>query len=108
MKFRIDINFPQLERFLNMGEKLQAALAELTEEVRDSKTKLQSIDAFVQGVPNLVAKAVADALAAHDVADEEAAATIDAARSEISAEVDSVLSAVRQNTPDATTGDEPT
>lgn len=82
-----------------MNEKLQEALQGLVNEVNDSNTKLGSVLLFAQGVPNLVAIAVAEALAAHDVDAEAAAATIDAARNQISDQVDAVVAAVDANTP---------
>lgn len=78
--------------------KLTDAVNGLLAEVSDSNTKLDSIRAFIVGVPALVAAAVADALAAADVEAEEAAGLIDEARTEISDKVDAALNAIDANT----------
>ena len=83
-----------------MGDKTDAAVAALVEEVTESNTKLDSALVFVAGVPALVAQAVADALAEADVDDQDAAALIDAARQSISDKVDTVEAAINANTPE--------
>lgn len=87
------------EEVQKVTQKLLAAVAALTATVQAETTVLQSVTAYVQGVPDLVAKAVADALAAHDVDDDEAADTIEAARASVESAVTSVLNAIPQNTP---------
>lgn len=90
-----------LQRIETMGIKTDAAVAALLEEVTDSSTKLASAVAFIENVPNLVAAAVADALAAGDVNDEARAAIIDSARASISDQVDAVEAAINDSEDDA-------
>lgn len=97
-----------IERFLGMNERLRTALEGLTAEVADSNTKLASIQAFVEGVPQLVAEAVADALESADVEADQAADLIDEARTTVSDRVDSVLAAVSANTPPEPGGEDTT
>lgn len=77
-----------------MGEALRASVDALVAEVAESNGKLESVKAFLVGLPDLVAAAVADALAAANVEEAEAAAQIDAARQAISDEVDAVEAAI--------------
>lgn len=76
-----------------MGEKVAAAVAALVAEAQDSKTKLQGLTVAVLAFPEVVAAAVAEALAAANVDDETAATAIDAARTEISDAVDAAVTA---------------
>ena len=85
------------QRIIDMGEKTNEAVAALVEEVTESTGKLASLEATVRGFPEVVAAAVADALADADVDDEAAAAAIDNARSNISDAVDQALAATDAN-----------
>lgn len=86
------------ERIEDMGAKTNEAVAALVEEVADSKGKLASLEATVRGFPEVVAAAVADAMADADVDDATAATAIDQARTEISDAVDSALNpAIEEN-----------
>lgn len=87
----------QVERLTTMNEALQTAVTDLVAEVQDSTGKLASIKTYLEGVPELVATAVAEALAAHDVAATEAAATIANARTTVSDSVDAALAAINAN-----------
>lgn len=77
---------------------LTEAVDALIAEVTDSNTKLDSITAFIEGVPALVTAAVTDALAAANVAEAEAAALIATATAAVSDKVDAALAAVEANT----------
>jgi hypothetical protein len=110
MKIQVEVThrFPEIERLIKesiaMGDKTNAAVAALVAEVTDSKGKLESLKAAVLNFPNVVAGAVADALAAANVDDATAAAAIDQARTEISDEVDGVLAAADLNPAPEDTG----
>lgn len=78
--------------------KLTDAVDGLIAEVADSNTKLDSITAFIVGVPELVAAAVAEALENASVEADEAADLIDAARSDVSDKVDAALAAISNGT----------
>lgn len=94
-----------LWRIDTMRQSLTDAISALTAEVEDSTGKLASIEAFVKGVPDLVGAAVGDALAAHDVEEDEAAASIDAARQAMSDRVDETLEAIAANPAPEEVGD---
>lgn len=94
-------------------QKLDDAVQALVAETAETNGKLDSIETFVRGVPELVATAVADALANANVADDAAADAIDAARAAISDKVDETLDAINANPapgdqPAADTGGEQT
>ena len=91
-----------LEELKDAMTKLAAALAALTLEAEEQKTQLAGVVTYVQNVPNLIAAAVADALAKAPGIDEAAAAAaIDAARQSVSDATDGVLTAIVANTPAA-------
>ena len=77
---------------------LTDAVDGLIAEVTDLTTKNESILAFVQGIPALVAAAVTDALAAQGVEAEAAAAAVAAATATISDSTDALVDAVNANT----------
>jgi hypothetical protein len=79
-----------------LNEKLQTSLDELVAEVADTNGKLDSALVFINGVPDLIADAVADALAQNNVDEEAAAAAVDAAREAISNKSDEVAAAIDQ------------
>ena len=87
-----------------MNQKLSDAVAALIATTNDETTKLDSITTYVKGVPDVVAAAVRDALAAANVDEETAAAQIEAQRTAIAAKVDDTLAAVSANTPPTDTG----
>lgn len=81
----------------DMNLKLTAAIRALQEEVTDSTGKLESIRTYLQGVPSLVAAAVAQALADANVSEDEAATAIEEARQTASDAVDSTMLAIVTN-----------
>lgn len=93
-----------------MRQSLTDSINALNAEVTDSQGKLASIKTFIEGVPALAAAAVADALAANDVEEDAAAASVEAARQAVSDGVDDTLAAINANpapgeeTPPADTG----
>lgn len=78
----------------DMNLKLSAAVAALTQSTAEIAGKLDSIENYVRGVPDVVAAAVADALAQADVDANAAADLIDAARTTTEKEVGDVLAAI--------------
>ncbi len=87
-----------------MNAKLQAALDELISITADERTKLDSITAFIRGVPGLVAAAVTQALADANVADDTAAGLIHDAAHTAGDAVDAALAAIPANTAPGDTG----
>lgn len=81
-----------------MSQALDTAISELLAEVTESTTKIESITLFIDGVPELVAAAVKDALYDAGVSDDAAVAAVESARQTISDQVDAALSAVEANT----------
>jgi ABC-type transporter Mla subunit MlaD len=77
---------------------LADAVAALVAEVTESTDKLDSVATFIEGVPDLVAQAVADALAAQAAGEATAAELIETARAAISDKVDEVFDAIDANT----------
>lgn len=82
---------------LAMNQKLNDAITALADEVSDSQGKLDSIRTFVQGVPELVAVAVREALAEANVEEAAAADAVDSARQAVSDSVDTTLAAIEAN-----------
>jgi len=80
-----------------MTAKLLAAVAALTSTTELTVGKLDSIEAYVQGIPDVVAAAVTDALESANVDADMAADLIETARSRIESEVDQVLAAIDAN-----------
>lgn len=85
-------------RGIRKMSQLTDAVAALLAEVTDSTTKLDSIETFIKGVPDLVAAAVATALENANVEAQTAAAQVDQARDAISGKVDEALAAIDANT----------
>lgn len=91
-------------RIKHMNDKLQTSIDALVADTAATQGKLSSVLTFIQGVPDLVAAAVAQALSNANVADETAAAEVDSARQTIDDSVDQVLSAIDQNPQSGDTG----
>jgi hypothetical protein len=100
----VGLGFIILWRIQTMNTKLEAALAANNEGTARIVGKLGSIKTFIQGVPALVAAAVADALAQHDVEEAAAADTINQAEATAEAAVDDALSAIDANPAPEDTG----
>lgn len=81
-------------------EKLREAVAALTAEVEPIKNKLDAAETAIQRFPEVVAAAVADALAAANVEGDALADAVDAARTRITEEVDQVTNAINAGTED--------
>lgn len=86
-----------LEELIQAMSRLSEALAALTLEAEEQRTQLASVVQYIQGVPNLVAAAVQDALAGAGVDDAAAAAAINSARQTISDGTDAALAAIAAN-----------
>ncbi len=91
----------------NMNTTLAAAVAALTSSTAAIAGKLDSVEAYVRGIPAVVAAAVTEALAAADVDATTAAGLIDSARQTAEKEVGDVMDAIAANAPPAEPGDEP-
>lgn len=99
-----------LKQEATMSQALDAAKA-LAASVGPLTSKLDSMETYLQGVPALVAAAVADALGHPQVSvdDAEAARIIAAAQAEIETQVDQAFNAINANTPpEPTVGEDTT
>lgn len=85
------------EKVTTMSDKLDQAIAENNAATEVELGQLASIKTFLEGLPALVSAAVADALAAANVADDAAAEQIDIARNKVSAAVSDTLDAISAN-----------
>lgn len=81
----------------HMNLKLQMAVAALVQTSADEKVELTALQTFIAGQPDVIAAAVSKALAEHDVDDEDAADTIEAARADAKAAVDSAFASLPGN-----------
>jgi len=95
----VDVDATTLDELREHMSRLSDAVAALIAEAEQQRTQLASITAYVQGVPELGATAVSQALASVQTVDEAAiASAVDAARQTISDSTDAALAAIAANT----------
>ncbi|MBK8189095.1 MAG: hypothetical protein IPK79_01415 [Vampirovibrionales bacterium] len=88
-----------LEELQNVMGQLTEAIAALTLEAEEQKGQLASVVVYVQGVPGLIAAAVAQALTEGGIDETAAAAAVNAARQAVSDSTDAALAAIAANRP---------
>lgn len=98
----------QLDRQERQMSQVTNALDRLKKEVREERTVLDSAIAYIKGVPDVVRKAVEDALAANPGLSAEDLGAITDAADELDKGQQDVIAALPANTPEETPDEEPT